>query len=329
MKRRHLLLTAAITALDSLPGALLGTGLARSQSSSAVRKVAVLEASVGRRDTLRRALAALGWREGVNLDLQFVSAIGQEEHAAALAAAMVAGKPDVIATSSAITTRVLQQATRTIPIVMVFVVDPVGNGFVTSLGRPGGNITGQSNQQEDVLPKMVELLAQMIPRARHIGFLFNPNHPTHTAYQAVATRAAAVLRLTPVFLTADSPATIRLAIEQGKRNGMQGLVIAADPLFTSHAALLAQQVNAARLPAIYGQRLHVDQGGLMSYGANVEHNWHRAAYYIDRILKGSKPAELPVEQPTRFELVVNAKTVRALGLTIPQGILLLANEVLE
>ena len=326
MKRRQIIFATGLTGL----GALLRAGLAGSQGSTAVRKVAVLEASaVSQRDTLRRALAALGWREGVNLELQFVSALGQADRVEALAAAMVAGKPDVIATSSAITTRVLQQATRTIPIVMVFVADPVGNGFAASLARPGGNITGLSNQQEDVLPKMVELLAQMIPHARHTGFLFNPNHPAHAAYQAAATRAAAVLRLTPVFLTADSPAQISLAIEQGKRKGMQGLVIVADPLFASHAALLAQQVNAARLPAIYGQRAHVDQGGLMSYGANFVHNWHRAAYYIDRILKGSKPAELPVEQPTRFELVVNAKTVRALGLTIPHSILLLANEVLE
>ena len=186
-----------------------------------------------------------------------------------------------------------------------------------------------SNQQEDLLPKLVELLGQIAPRAHQIGFLFNPNHPMYAAYQAVAARATAVLGFTPVFLTADSPAAIIRAIEQGKSRGVQGLVIAADPLFASHAALLAQRINAARLPAIYGQRFHVDQGGLMSYGANVDENWRRAALYVDHILKGRKPTELPIEQPMRFELVVNAKAVRALGLTIPYGILLLATGVIE
>ena len=321
----------ALLALTSAGvGSLWTLQPAWSQAPATVRKVAVLEAGPpGPRESFRRALTALGWREGLNLAIQFVSTQNREENIDALAATLVAGHPDAIVTSSASTTRALQKATSSIPIVMVYVVDPVGNGFAASLARPGGNITGLSNQQEDVLPKMAELLLQIAPRTRKTGFLFNPRNPALTTYKATATRAAAALGIQPVLLTAESPTAIIEAVEQGAKRGVQALVVAADPLFSSHASLLAQRINAARLPAIYGQKLHVQQGGLMSYGANRDESWLRAAIYVDKILKGTRPAEIPIEQPTRFELVVSAKAALSLGLTIPHSILLLATEVIE
>ncbi len=304
------------------------------QGAAPVRRVGVLEVAppssgLPRRAAFRQGLAQLGWIEGRNIELRFVSADGQEHRLEGLAATLVGDGMNVIATSSAVSTRALQKATRTVPVVMVNVGNPVANGFAFSLARPGGNITGLSNQQEDVLPKLVEFLHLIAPQAQRIGFLLNENNPSYKAYVRAAKTACEGLQLSAVPVNASTQAGLHNAATQFKTAQVQGVVVAADPLYTSQAATLQQIFLPTRLPIAFGLRDHVVMGGLMSYGVNFVDSWRSAATFVDRILKGEKPADLPIEQPTRFELVINLKTARALGLAVPQSLLLRADEIVE
>ncbi len=330
MQRRFIISMAGGAGL----GVLLVQGLAWAQGTAPLRRVGVLQVvgepvSLPLRAAFRRGMQELGWIEGRNVEYRFVSAEGQEGRLDALAASLVAARMDVIVTSSAVSVRSLQKATKTIPIVTANVVDPVANGFAASLARPGGNITGLSNQQEDVFPKLVEFLHQLAPKAQRIGFLFNENNPSYAAYREAAYQACAALGLSAILVTASAPAQLAGAVEQVVGQRAQGLVVVADPFYTSRSGMLQQLLQATRLPVVYGLRVHVDQGGLLSYGVNLDASWQRAAKFVDRILKGEKAGELPIEQPTRFELVLNMKTAKSLGLKIPHSILLQATEVIE
>jgi putative ABC transport system substrate-binding protein len=311
--------------------AALAARPASAQDTARLRKVGVLGLGPPRenlRAAFRDGMRELGWVDGRNVEVLFVNAPGVDR-LPELAASIVAAGMDVIVTSSAVSTRELQKATSRIPIVMAFVVDPVGNGFAASLARPGGNITGLTNQQQDLFGKWLELLRLVAPQARRVAFLLNHDNPASATYRSVAQQACTAAQSTCVLLSARTPAETAQGIAQLASRGVQGLVVPADPAYASQSRQIVEWLQPARLPAVYGQREHVEQGGLLSFGSSIAANWRDAARYVDRILKGATPAELPIEQPTRFELVVSVRAARAIGLTLPNELLLRADEVIE
>ena len=316
-------------------GAVGGAAAVRpalAQAGARPRRVAILLAATAdarRHEALRQGMQDLGWHEGRDIEYLFAAADGDASRLEALAASLVAGRPDVILNSSGISTRALQRVTRTIPIVMVTVANPVGAGFVTSLGRPGGNITGLSNQQEEVLPKLVQVLHEMAPAARRVAVMLSENNPSHAALWTSARDACLSLGLVPLRVVASTPAELDAAVAKIVAERAQAVVVTADPMYTSTLVKIQQLMQAARLPVGYGLREHVVAGGLMSYGVNFVASWRYAAKFVDAILKGARPAELPVEQPTKFELVINLRAARELGLTVPQSLRLQADEVIE
>jgi putative ABC transport system substrate-binding protein len=212
---------------------------------------------------------------------------------------------------------------------MAGVANAVGARFVATLARPGGNITGIANQQEEVLGKLIEILHEVTPAARRVAILLNESNPSHGVFWAGAQSACAALDLVALRVVASTPAQLSAAVEQIVRQRSQAVVVVSDGMYFGERAKLQALMQTTRLPAGYLLRDHVVAGGLLSYTADIAANWHSAAKYVDKILKGAKPADLPVEQPTKFELVINLKTAKALGLTIPQSLLLRADEVIQ
>ena len=205
----------------------------------------------------------------------------------------------------------------------------MGAGLVASLAKPGGNITGFTSQQEEVLGKLIGILHEVVPGARRIAILLNESNPSHAAYWAGAQSACAALDLVALRVVASTPAQLGAAVEQIVRQRAQAVVVISDGMYFAERAKLQELMQATRLPVAYGLRDHVVAGGLLSYGSDIVANYRNAAKYVDKILKGAKPADLPVEQATKFELVINLKTAKALGLTIPQSVLLRADEVIQ
>ncbi len=276
-----------------------------------------------------QSLAELGWHDGRNIDYRFVFADGQTERLPTLAAALVAQRVDVIVTGATVSTRAAQQATRSIPIVMAAGANAVGNGLVASLARPGGNITGVSGQFEDVLGKLVELLHEAAPTARRLAVLLNETSPSHELYWATAQQACATLGLQPLRVVASAPAQLDAAVEQITQQRAQAVLVVQDPMYLNARERLNTLLQASRLPVAHAFREHVAAGGLLSYGNSLVGNFRYAARYVDKILKGAKPADMPVEQPTSFELVINLKTAKSLGLVLPRSLLLRASELIE
>jgi len=247
----------------------------------------------------------------------------------ALAAELLAQPVDVIVVGPPQALRALHKATSTVPIVMANVSNAVGNRFVASLARPGGNITGITAQNEAVLGKLIEQLHAAAPQARRIAVLVNESNPSHGAFWEAAQAACATLGLVPLRVVASAPDRIDAALAQAQRERAQAIVVVADAMFLTERDRLAALIGAARLPSAYGLREHVVAGGLLSYAADIAQNYRDAAVYVDKILRGAKPADLPVAQPTRYQLVLNLKTAGTLGLTLPQSLLLRADEVIE
>ena len=271
----------------------------------------------------------LGWVEGRNVEYQSAYADGDVNQLAGKVAVLIAQRVEVLVTASPAATRTAQRTTKTIPIVMVSVSNAVGNGFVASLARPGGNITGISNQVDETLGKLIEMLHEVVPSARRIAVLLNDNSPSYVMYWARAQAACAALGLVPLPIVANTPAQLGAAVEQIVRQRSQGGVVVRDGMFLNERVPLQKLIQATRLPVAYGFREHVIAGGLLSYAADLAANYRDAAKYVDKILRGAKPADLPVEQPTKFELIVNLKSAKALGVTIPQSVLLRAHEVIQ
>ena len=271
----------------------------------------------------------LGWLEGKNVEYRFVYANGDVDRLDALAGELVGQKVEVIVVSSPQAARAAQRATKTIPIVMAGVSNAVGAGFVASLAKPGGNITGITSQQEEVLGKLIGILHEVAPGARRIAILLNESNPSHAVFWAAAQSACAALDLVALRVVASAPAQLGAAVEQIVRQRSQAVVVISDGMYFAERAKLQELMQTTRLPVAYALRDHVVAGGLLSYGADLAANYRNAAKYVDKILKGAKPADLPVEQPTKFELVINLKTAKALGLTIPQSLLLRADEVIQ
>jgi putative ABC transport system substrate-binding protein len=313
---------------------LLGLHLGgRAQPVKAMRRIGVLSvgpaASNVPNEAFRQGMRQLGWIEGRNVEYRITEDRGDSSRIGALVDELIAQQVEVIVTGSAAGTRAAQRATKIIPIVMAFIVDAVGNGLVGSLASPGGNTTGISNQLEDVFGKLMEYLHAAVPQARRIAVLLNEDNPSHAAYWAAAERSGAALGLAPLRVFASAQARFATAIEQIVAQGAQAVVVHADPLFSAHRGLLAGLLRATRLPVAYSLSGSVREGGLLSYGPDLLASYRSAAKYVDKILKGAKAADLPVEQPTRFELVINLTTARELGLMIPQSLLLQADGVIE
>jgi len=278
---------------------------------------------------LKQGLLDLGWQEGRRIEYRVVYCDGNVSRADALASELVGQKADVIVVGAVPTTRALQRATNTVPIVMANVIDPVGNGFVASLSKPGGNITGIANLHDEVLGKLIGTLHEVAPAARRIAALLNETNPVHPAFWAAAQRACAALDLVAVRVVASTSAQLGAAVGEIVRQRAQAVVVVADGMYLAEQAKLQELMQMTGLPVAYALREHVFMGGLLSYGANLAENYRHAATYVDKILKGANPADLPVEQATKFELVINMKAAKALGLTIPQSVLLRADEVIR
>ena len=280
--------------------------------------------------SFRDGLRELGWVVGQNIAIESRWAEGRFERLPDLAAELVRLKVDVIVASVTQASLAAKHATGTIPIVMVGVGDPLGSGLVASLARPGGNVTGPSSMLAEVSGKQLALLKETVPKASPVAVLWNPANPV---WQAAALRqtevTAGALGLRLQLVEARGPDELEGAFEAMTRERAGALFVPADIIFVRHAQRIADLAARHRLPAMYGFREHVQAGGLMSYAANFAVMFRRAATFVDKILKGAKPAELPVEQPTKFELVINLKTANALGLTIPQSLLLRADEVIQ
>jgi putative tryptophan/tyrosine transport system substrate-binding protein len=275
-------------------------------------------------------MAEFGYVEGKNVVIEWRFADGVYERLPALAADLVRLNVDVIVAPSSSAIRAAQQATTTIPIVFLSTGDPVGSGFVASLARPGGNITGLSNTNLDVSAKLLELLMAMAPKSSRVAVLGNPGSSTHTAILK-SVQDAAVSRADVRVLSVE--VRTREEIERGflrmTQNRADCLMVAADAFLNEQSQHIAPLALKHRLPSISQPRVYAKAGGLMSYGPNTADSYRHAATYVDKILKGAKPAELPVEQPTKFELVVNLKTAKALGLKIPESIRIRADEVIR
>ena len=280
-------------------------------------------------EAFKHGMQDLGWQKGKNLEYRFLFAAGDVGRLDGLVSELIAQKVDVIVVPSAPVTRATQRATKTIPIVMTNVANAVGNGFVASLGRPAGNITGISSQGEDLIGKLIEILHEVVPGARRIAILLNEGSPSHTVFWTGAQAACAALGLVAVRVVASAPAQLATAVEQIVSQRSQAVVVSSDPMYLGERARLQELLQATALPVAYGLGEHVATGGLLSYAADQVTNFRYAAKWVDKILKGAKPADLPVEQPTRFELRINLKTAKALGITIPKPVLLRADEVIQ
>jgi putative tryptophan/tyrosine transport system substrate-binding protein len=282
-------------------------------------------------EAFRQGLRDLGYVEGRNILIESRYAEGQEDRLTTLAAELVRLPVDVLVAAGTTAIQAAQHATSTIPIVMAVAVDPVAQGFVASLAPPGGNITGLSAMQQDLPGKQLELLTAMVPTASRVAVLMNPANAGNVLLLREVQRAAQVVGVQLHVLEARRPDDLQRLFAALPREGVHALFILTDALLlsTSRADVLATLALQSRMPAMYGWRRFVEAGDLMSFGPSSLGIQYRAAYYVDRLLKGTPPAELPVEQPTRFELVLNLKTAQALGLIISPNLLILADEVLE
>ena len=274
-------------------------------------------------------MGRLGYSEGKNLIVEWRYADGDYSRLAEFATELVARNLPVIVTYGTAAARVLQRATTSVPIVVAAAVDLVGAGIVASLSRPGGNITGLSVIDVDISVKQLELLRAFSPQLSRIGVLLNPGNAANPLVFERVQASASGLGVAVVAVEAATPAAIETAFAQAARQGAGGVIVAADAFFSGQGARIAASAAAHRLATISLYRDHVVAGCLMSYGQSVADFHRRAAIYVDKILKGASPADLPVEQPTKFELVINNRTAADLGLAIPRDLLVLADEVLE
>ena len=279
---------------------------------------------------LNEGLRELGYVEGRNVVFERRFAEGRQERLPALATELVQLKVDVLVTGSNQVIAAVKQVTSTIPIVMAVSRDAVGAGFIASLARPGGNITGLSGDPApEIIGKNVELLKEAAPRVSRVAFLWNPVPPGAGSYKNVAESAARSLGVTFQSVEVRGRNEFEGAFAAMVREHANGVVVATDPMFVGPRSQVVLLVAKSRLPAVYGLREFAEAGGLMSYGPSIAHQFRRAATYVDKILKGAKPGDLPIEQATKFELVINMKTAKALGLTIPRSLLLRADQVIE
>jgi putative tryptophan/tyrosine transport system substrate-binding protein len=322
--------------LGALTGGLLAAPrLAGAQSAGKVYRVGYLTAgSITANphvlEAFRQGLRELGWVEGQNIVIEYRSAEGRFDRLPGLAAELIRLRVDVIVGTPTPAAIAAKNASGTVPIVGVSLTVPVELGLITSLARPGGNVTGVSySVGADIFGKDLELLKQVIPRVRRVAVLSNPTGPAQPLTISNIKEATRSLELQLQLVEARGPGDFDGAFAAMVRERVGAVLVVTDPVYIPHRARLVRLAAKNRLPSIFTQRADVEAGGLMSYGPNFPDMYRRAATYVDKILKGARPADLPTEQPTKFELVINLKTAKALGLTIPPSLLQRADEVIQ
>jgi len=311
---------------------------ARAQQGEQMRRLGVLS-NIGESDmeaqsmaaALHRGLRGLGWVNGRNLQVDHRWGAGNPERIAAFAKELVALKPEVIVAHTTPSVIALSRETNTVPLVFVQVSDPIGTGFITNMAHPGGNITGFTNFESSMVGKWVEMLKEMAPGISRVAFLFNPQTAPYVTryYQGPLEASARALGIEPWAASVSSAADIESAIAKFGREPGGGFIMMPDSFNIVHRDRITALAAQYRLPAISPYRFAVREGGLMSYGVEQVELFRLAASYVDRLLKGAKPAELPVQSPTKFELVINTKTAKALGIEVPITLLTRADEVIE
>jgi putative ABC transport system substrate-binding protein len=322
-----------LAALAASPAMMFTRQRAYAQQPASPRRVGVLLVAISPESTLaqrfRQGLLDSGYAEGRDVAIEWRSAGGDYAKVPALVADLVQSKVDVIVVDSAVATQAVKRAAPTVPVVMAVVADPVGSGLVTNLAHPGGNITGFSIMTADLSSKRLQLLKDTIPRLTRVAVLWNPDTQFHNKMIEDLKAAAPSLSIELKFVGARTPEEFGPAFSAVGRARAQALFVIDDPVFFTHRMTLLGLASKARLPIMGGLRQFADDGGLMSYGPNLGDLYHRSAGYVDKILKGAKAGDLPIEQPTKFEFVINLKTAKARGITVSQSILLQADEVIR
>jgi putative ABC transport system substrate-binding protein len=307
---------------------------AQAQQPTKIPRIGFLSASSpealsSRIEAFRQGLRELGYVEGKNIVIEWRSAEGKLDRLPALAAELVRLKVEIIVTAGPSLTHAAKEATSTIPIVMTFDPDPVGSGFVANLARPGGNITGLSTLSPEISGKQLELLKETVPKLSRVSVLGNSTSPGNAQASREMELAAEAFKAKLQHLDVLDPKDIETAFRAASKGRADAILVLPSPVLTSQRTQIVDLAVKSRLPAIYWRSDFVEAGGLMSYGTSQNDLDRRAATYVDKILKGTKPADLPVEQPTKFELVINLKTAKQIGLTVPQKVLARADKVIR
>ena len=324
MKRRIFLATAALVALSPL------RVLAQAPRRPLVGFLATGSKTANARYYIGfpQGMRELGYAEGKNYLIEWRFADGQYDVFPKLAAELVGLKVDIIVTGTPGAIRAIQQATSTVPIVMAYSTDPVGDGLVESLARPGGNTTGLASSLDESVPKQMELIAAVVPDLKRVGIVSNPQNPQASAL-ATAKVAARSAGLDLVSVNAKNAQELTDGFTTLVKERVGATIVLSDAYFNGERSRIAELAISHRVPTIFAQRQYVAAGGLMSYGETLADFFRRSALYVDKIIKGARPGDLPVEQPTRFFLVINLKTTNSLGLSIPPALLARADEVIE
>ena len=309
-------------------------GMALAQQSGKVARIGFLSGSSpsavsARVEAFRQGLLELGYVEGKSIVIEYRSAEGKLDRLPALAAELVRLKVDIIVSGGPQVTRAAKEATGTIPIVMGFDYDPVGNGLIASLARPGGNITGLSTLAPELSGKQLELLKEIVPRLSRVAVLGTSTQPGYAQVLKETELAAGVLGVKLQYLDVLEPKDIEIAFREASKGRAEAVLMLVSPVLNTQRTQIVDLAVKNRVPAVYGQQEFVEAGGLMTYGVSLTDLFRRAATYVDKILKGRKPADLPVEQPTKFELVINLKAAKQIGLTIPPNVLVRADRVIK
>jgi putative ABC transport system substrate-binding protein len=329
--RREFLKAATVAGTAGFLG--FGSEAAAAQQPTKIPRIGFLGGSLSatatRVEAFRQGLRELGYVEGKNIIIEWRYAEGEPDHERKFAAELVRLKVDVIVTAGSTSTRAAKEATATIPIIMTQDPDPVGNGFVASLARPGGNITGLSNLGPELSGKRLELLKEVVPRLTRVAVFGTSSFAGNAQILREVELAAGVLKVKLQYLDVLGPKDIETAFRGASKGRAQAVLVLAGGVFTTQRTQLAALAVKSQLPAIYYATDFVEDGGLMTYGANRSDLARRAATYVDKILKGAKPAELPVEQPKKFEFIINFKAAKQIGLTIPPNVLVRADRVIK
>ena len=314
------LLALAVTVEAQQPKKVPRIGFLSAASSSAIS---------ARVEAFRQGLRELGYADGKNILIEWRFAEGKSDRLPSLAAELVRLKVDVIVAEAPTSTRSAKQATVTIPIVMMFDDDPVGSGFVASLARPGGNITGLSTLSPEISGKQLELLKEIVPKLSRVGVLGDVTRPGIPQALREINVAADAFRVQVQYLEVRGSKDIEIAFRAASKERVDAVLVLGSPVLTSQRKEVVELAVKSRLPAIYARREAVEDGGLMSYGVSIADLSRRAATYVDEILKGARPADLAVEQPKNFELIINLKAAKQIGLTIPSNVLARADRVIK
>jgi putative ABC transport system substrate-binding protein len=332
MRRREFISLVAGAAASSVFCSVVAPVGAQT-TSSAIRKLGVVTLGVPQSSLLITAfitgLRELGYEPGRNILLEFRNAEGQADRLPALVTEVMAKKIDIIVVESIAAAIVAKNASQTIPIVVAIASDPVGAGVFASLVRPGGNATGLSLQSEEIIPRRIQLIREVVPGTKTIAVLYNPQRPTVADNIKETEAAARMFGIQVQLVGVRNPNNLRMAVDNVVRANPDVFMTLPDGMLLSLAKPIGEFSLDRRLPGIFPERDFVESGGLMAYGPSLAAHFHRAATYVDKILKGAKPGDLPAEQPTRFELVVNLKSAKALGLTLSANVISIADELIQ